>query len=159
MVKSVKFLSRLLNASCSDVITVPLFSCFLPNRPRPLSSFTTYARWQPVTQSARSRWSYGKTEDCHIRNNCDAWSCSATETTASRSRSRKRGHKRAYDLARAIQLWLLDLVNIKIYNKRDGIGVRRIRTFLFSPDFDAYVRSAYDQVKARLLESEREAER
>ena len=84
-------------------------------------------------------------------------SCSATATTTSRSRSRKRGHKRSYDLARAIQLWLLDLVNIKIYNKRNGIGVRRIRTFLFSPDFDAYVRSAgaYDQVKARLLESER----
>ena len=26
---------------------------FLPNRPRPLSSF--HARWQPVTQSARSQ--------------------------------------------------------------------------------------------------------
>ena len=39
-------------------------SHFLPNRPRPrprpLSSFDTHARWQPVTQSARSRWSYGK---------------------------------------------------------------------------------------------------
>ena len=32
--------------------------------PRPLSSFDTHARWQPVTQSARSRPSYGKTEDC-----------------------------------------------------------------------------------------------
>ena len=40
------------------------FSCFLPNRPRPLSSFDTHARWQPVTQSARSRWSYRKIEDC-----------------------------------------------------------------------------------------------
>ena len=40
------------------------FSLFLPNRPRPLSSFDTHARWQPVTQSARSRWSYGKIEDC-----------------------------------------------------------------------------------------------
>ena len=40
------------------------FSRFLPNRPRPLSSFDTHARWQPVTQSARSRRSYGKTEDC-----------------------------------------------------------------------------------------------
>ena len=39
------------------------FSRFLPNRPRPLSSFDTHARWQPVTQSARSRWSYGKIED------------------------------------------------------------------------------------------------
>ena len=24
----------------------------------------THAKWQPVTQSARSRWSYGKIEDC-----------------------------------------------------------------------------------------------
>ena len=40
------------------------FSRFLPNRPRPLSSFDTHARWQPVTQSARSRRSYGKIEDC-----------------------------------------------------------------------------------------------
>ena len=32
--------------------------------PRPLSSFDTHARWQPVTQSARSRRSYGKIEDC-----------------------------------------------------------------------------------------------
>ena len=39
-------------------------SRFLPNRPRPLSSFDTHARWQPVTQSARSRRSYGKIEDC-----------------------------------------------------------------------------------------------
>ena len=34
------------------------------NRPRPLSSFDTQARWQPVTQSARSRRSNGKIEDC-----------------------------------------------------------------------------------------------
>ena len=45
-----------------------------------------------------------------------------------------------------------DLVNIKKRNKRDGIGVRRIRTFPFSSE------SAYDLVKTRLLESEREAE-
>ena len=32
--------------------------------PRPLSSFDTHARWQPVTQSARSRRSYGKIGDC-----------------------------------------------------------------------------------------------
>ena len=38
------------------------------NRPRPLSSFDTHARWQPVTQSARSRWSYGKIEDCEQSN-------------------------------------------------------------------------------------------
>ena len=31
--------------------------------PRPLSSFDTHVRWKPVTQSARSRWSYGKIED------------------------------------------------------------------------------------------------
>ena len=40
------------------------FSRFLPNRPHPLSSFDTHVRWQPVTQSSRSRWSYGKIEDC-----------------------------------------------------------------------------------------------
>ena len=38
------------------------FSRFLPNRPRPLME--THARWQPVTQSARCRRSYGKIEDC-----------------------------------------------------------------------------------------------
>ena len=32
--------------------------------PRPLSSFDTYERWQPVTQSARSRRSHGKIGDC-----------------------------------------------------------------------------------------------
>ena len=52
----------------SDILrlTVTGMYCgrFLPNHPRPLSSFDTYARWQPVTQSARSRWSYGKIEDC-----------------------------------------------------------------------------------------------
>ena len=41
----------------------------LPNRPRPLSSFDTHARWQPVTQSPRSRFSYGKIEDCE-QSNC-----------------------------------------------------------------------------------------
>ena len=40
------------------------FSRFLPNCPRPLISFDTRARWQPVTQSARSRRSYWKIEDC-----------------------------------------------------------------------------------------------
>ena len=47
------------------------FSRFLPNRPRPLSSFDTHARWQPVTQSARSRRSYGKIEDCEQSNDDD----------------------------------------------------------------------------------------
>ena len=41
---------------------------FLPNRPRPLSSFDTYAKWKPVTQSPRSRPSYGKIEDCEQSN-------------------------------------------------------------------------------------------
>ena len=40
------------------------FSRHLPNRPRRLSCFDTHARWQPVTQSARSRRSYWKIEDC-----------------------------------------------------------------------------------------------
>ena len=40
------------------------FSRLLPNRPLPLSSFDTHGRWQPLTQSARSRWSYGKIGDC-----------------------------------------------------------------------------------------------
>ena len=31
--------------------------------PRSLSSFDTYGRWQPVTQSTRSRRSYGKIGD------------------------------------------------------------------------------------------------
>ena len=62
MVKGVKFLSLLLNASCSDVITVPLFFSLAPKPPLPLSSFDTHARWQTVTQSARSRWSYEKIE-------------------------------------------------------------------------------------------------
>ena len=39
-------------------------SRLLPNRPRRLSCFDTHARWQPVTQSARSRRSYSKIEDC-----------------------------------------------------------------------------------------------
>ena len=44
------------------------FSRFLPNRHCPLSSFDTHARWQSVTQSCRSRWSYGKMEDCEQSN-------------------------------------------------------------------------------------------
>ena len=48
------------------------FSRFLPNRPRPLSSFDTHARWQPVTQSARSRRSYGRIEDCEQSTNMAA---------------------------------------------------------------------------------------
>ena len=70
MIRGVKFPSRLLNASWSDVLTRADFnspSIFLASSqtaPRPLSSFDTDARWQPVTaQSARSRRSYGKIED------------------------------------------------------------------------------------------------
>ena len=33
---------------------------------RPLSSFDTHPRWQPVTHSARSRRSYGKIGDCEL---------------------------------------------------------------------------------------------
>ena len=45
------------------------------SRPHPLGSFDTHARWQPVTQSARSRRSYGKIEDCEQSNDSDAfWS-------------------------------------------------------------------------------------
>ena len=80
IVKGVKFLSRLLNVSCSDVITVPLFFSLPTKPPRPLSSFETHTRWQPVTQSARSRRSYGKIEDCEqsiemlqFRLMCNLW--------------------------------------------------------------------------------------
>ena len=41
-----------------------IFVASNPNRPRPLSSFDTHVRWQPVTQSARSRRSQGKIGDC-----------------------------------------------------------------------------------------------
>ena len=46
-----------------EVLANRNFPRFLPNRPRRLSSFDTHVRWQPVTQSARSRRSYGKVED------------------------------------------------------------------------------------------------
>ena len=41
-----------------------IFLASTQTAPRPLSSFGTHARWQLVTQSARSRRSYGKIEDC-----------------------------------------------------------------------------------------------
>ena len=60
MVKGVKFLSRLLNASYSP----SYFFASNPNSPRPLSSFDTHARWRPVTQKIRSLRSHGKIGDC-----------------------------------------------------------------------------------------------
>ena len=47
-----------------EKLRVPLFFSLPPKPPPPPSSFDTHARWQPVTQSARSRWCYGKIEDC-----------------------------------------------------------------------------------------------
>ena len=41
-----------------------IFHASSQTAPRSLSSFDTHARWQPITQSARSRRSYGKIEDC-----------------------------------------------------------------------------------------------
>ena len=46
-----------------------MFLAFSQTTPTPLSSFDTHARWQPVTQSAHSWWSYGKIEDCE-QSNC-----------------------------------------------------------------------------------------
>ena len=40
-----------------------IFLTITQTAPRPLSSFDTHAKWQPVTQSIRSRRSYGKIED------------------------------------------------------------------------------------------------
>ena len=56
-------MTSILIFKCTEGADVGDYS-FLPNRPHPLSSFDTHARWQPVTQSARSRWSCGKIEDC-----------------------------------------------------------------------------------------------
>ena len=56
-------MTSILIFKCTEGADVRDYS-FLPNRPHPLSSFDTHARWQPVTQSARSRWSCGKIEDC-----------------------------------------------------------------------------------------------
>ena len=39
-----------------------IFLASFQTAPRPLSSFDTHPRWLPVTQSARSRRSYGKIE-------------------------------------------------------------------------------------------------
>ena len=42
----------------------PIFLASSQTAPRPLSSFDTHARWQPVTQSVRSRRFYRKIGDC-----------------------------------------------------------------------------------------------
>ena len=42
----------------------PIFLASSQTAPRPLSSFDTHARWQPVTQSVRSRRFYRKIDDC-----------------------------------------------------------------------------------------------
>ena len=49
---------------CLPVRAAILVSYALGFTPRPLSSFDTHPRWPPVTQSARSRRSYGKIGDC-----------------------------------------------------------------------------------------------
>ena len=68
----------------------------------------------------------------------------------SRSQSRRRNPKSACDLVK-IKNWS---------HKRDGIRVRRIRTFPFLPTPLMFrrLRSAYDLVKTRLSESEAEAQ-
>ena len=72
-------------------------------------------------------------------------------TKPSRSRSRKRSRKSAYDLVK------IKHRSRKRSHKLDGIGVGRIRTFPFSSD-SAYDSVAYDLVETRLSESEAEAE-
>ena len=52
------------NACYAGYLQSLYFSRLLSNRPRRLSCFDSHARWQPATQSARSRWSYWKIEDC-----------------------------------------------------------------------------------------------
>ena len=63
----------------------------------------------------------------------------------------KRSRKSAYDSVK------IKNRSRKRIHKRDGIGVRRIRTFTFSSD-SAYDAVAYDVVKTRLSNSEAVAE-
>ena len=49
--------------SCRGRGVRKIFFSLPPKPPRPLSSFDTHARWQPMTQSVRSRQSYRKIED------------------------------------------------------------------------------------------------
>ena len=71
----------------------------------------------------------------------------------SRSRSRKRSRKSAYDLVK------IKNRSRKRSHKRDGIGVRRIRTFPFLPTplMTPSLTPRYNLVKTRLSESEAEA--
>ena len=66
-----------------------------------------------------------------------------------RSRSSKRSRKSECDLVK------IKNQSRKRSHKRDGIGVRRIRTFPFSSD-SAYDSVVYELVKTRLSEAEAE---
>ena len=65
-------------------MTVPLFFSLPPlNAPRPLSGFDTHPRWLPVTQSDRSRPSYGKIGDCEQSRVLHFWNYFVVEALAS----------------------------------------------------------------------------
>jgi len=69
-------MAAILIFKCTEGVGVGDYSCRgrgARNRHCPLSSFDTRARWQPVTQSARSRRSYGKIEDCEQSNHQLTW--------------------------------------------------------------------------------------
>ena len=76
------------------------------------------------------------------------------QRSRSRSRIRKRSRKSAYDLLK------IKHRSRKRSHKREGIRVRRIRTFLFLPTplTTPSLAFRYDLVKTRLSESEAEAE-
>ena len=81
-------------------------------------------------------------------------SCFCKRQSRSRSRSRKRSRKNAYDLVK------IKNRSRKRSHKRDGIRVRRIRTFPFLPTplTNPSLTPRYNLVKTRLSESEAEAE-
>ena len=81
-------------------------------------------------------------------------SCFCKGRSRSRSRSRKRSPKNAYDLMK------IKNRSRKRSHRRDGIGVRRIRTlpFLPTPLTTPSLTPRYNLVKTRLSESEAEAE-
>ena len=77
-------------------MTVPLFFSLPPlNAPRPLSGFDTHPRWLPVTQSARSRPSYGKIGDCEQSRVLHFWNYFVVEALASCYRFSVRGKNTA----------------------------------------------------------------